>query len=196
MTHHLSSGVQIKSRKGSSDMCLAYGALNNANIEVANKHGWTASCDIQHKTITFVSKTNDCLYFTLSSVEGDCTVCTVELSGIPAKNVAEVFPFIQEMMSINARISCLFSKQVQRYDAVQPLLDSLKPLQIIGLHVQHSNRNHDKTWMQIAGILKVPNTVCKSYDRFEKATQIPEGFNLNDATVFNTFATKYNMPTL
>lgn len=196
MIHRLSNGVQIKSKKGSSDMCLAYGACSNANIEVADKHGWTASCDLQHKTITCVNKATDGLYFILSSVEGDCTACTVQLSGIPAKNVAEVFPFIQEMMSINARISCLFSKQVLRYDAVQPLLDSLKPLQIIGLHVQHSNRNHDKTWMQIAGILKVPNTVCKSYARFATTSQIPKNCNLNDTTVFNKFATEYNMPTL
>ena len=48
----------------------------------------------------------------LSQIEGDCTACSLHSEYLTLEEVPQVFQMLQEYMSINARISCFFSKKI------------------------------------------------------------------------------------
>ena len=143
------------------------------------------------KTIMMKIPKNNC-HIRISSVWGDCTAAQAYLEGLQIEHVATIFTAIQEYMSINARISCLFTlkKDITELDA---WIKELKKFPIAGLHIQKSNREPDSTKYMISGILKVLNPIVNTYATFN--TEYPENHNNNDATKTNPLNIKYGLQT-
>ena len=128
----------------------------------------------------------------LTAVRGDCTACTAYLEYLQLKEVQQVFTIIQEYMSINARISCLFTIKKNRL-LLPEWIKELKKFPIAGLHVQKSNREPTSEMYMITGILKVPNPIIKEYKTFDK--EYPEKHNNNDVTKLNDINASLNLET-
>ena len=143
------------------------------------------------KTVTMSLPNSNCR-FCISSIHGDCTAAQAYLEGLQLENVSVMFTALQEYMSINARISCLFTlkKDITELDA---WIKELKKFPIAGLHIQKSNREPDSTKYMISGILKVLNPIVNTYTAYTEA--YPEKHDNNYAENVNQLNAKYGLQT-
>jgi len=128
----------------------------------------------------------------LTYLRGDCTSCTAYLEYLKLSEVAKMFTVIQEYMSINGRISCIFSLKKER-SKLKDWIAELKKFPIAGLHVQKSNREPDSDMYMISGILKVPSPIINSYVAYNK--EYPKEHNNNDVTSINALNAELNLQT-
>ena len=129
----------------------------------------------------------------LSQIEGDCTACSLHSEYLTLEEVPQVFQMLQEYMSINARISCFFSKKITLTEAPK-WIEELQKFPIVGLHLQKSNREPDSDMYMLSGILKVPNPIVISY--FAHTTSYPTDHNNNNLIKYNELNTKFKLQTL
>ena len=174
-------------------MGLPHGCYSTADKHFAARYKQTQVYESINniKTITIKIPKNSC-YFCISSIYGDCTAAQAYLEGLQLANVNVMFTALQEYMSINARISCLFTlkKDITELDE---WIKELKKFPIAGLHIQKSNREPDNTKYMISGILKVLNPIINTYDNFNK--EYPENHDNNYAEKVNQFNAKFGLQT-
>lgn len=164
-------------------MGLSYGCTSTADELFAKRHTITKiHVNAPENKQIIMPLPNSDLRIILADVHGDCTACTAYLEYLQLNEINKIFTIIQEYMSINARISCLFT--IKRSISVLPeWIKELKKFPIAGLHVQKSNRNPTSDRYIISGILKVPNPIINTYTTFK--TVYPEKHNNNDVTKLN-----------
>jgi hypothetical protein len=174
-------------------MGLSYGCNLTADELFAKRHKITEICigTMETKYIIMPLPKSD-LRIVLSNVHGDCTACTAHLEYLQLNEVNKVFTIIQEYISINARISCLFTIK-KNLSAVQEWIKELKKFSIAGLHIQKSNREPTSDMYMITGILKVPNPIINTYKTFN--TTYPTNHNNNDITKLNSINSSLNLET-
>ena len=164
-------------------MGLSYGCSTTADKLFAKRHkADTIHIDKIETRYTIMPLPKSNFRVDLASVRGDCTACTAYLEYLQLKEVQQAFTIIQEYMSINARISCLFTIK-QSLSVLPEWIKELKKFPIAGLHVQKSNREPTSEMYMITGILKVPNPIVNAYITFN--TQYPKNHNNNDVTKLN-----------
>ncbi len=174
-------------------MGLSYGCNTTADKLFAKRHKadtiYIHNIETQY---TIMSLPISNFRIDLTAVRGDCTACTAYLECLQLKEVQQVFTIIQEYMSINARISCLFT--IKKHRSLLPeWIKELKKFPIAGLHVQKSNREPTSEMYMITGILKVPNPVVNTYVSFDKG--YPKNHNNNDVTKLNDINASLNLET-
>lgn len=174
-------------------MSLPYGCSASADKHFATRYKQPQLYETVNnfKTITMrIPESTD--RFCITSILGDCTAAQVYLESLRIEHVAAVFTAIQEYMSINARISCLFTlkKDINELDA---WIKELKKFPIAGLHIQKSNREPNSTKYMISGILKVLNPIINTYDTFTE--KYPEDHDNNYAEKVNQFNAKFGLQT-
>ena len=174
-------------------MSLPHGCNGVADKHFAARYKQTQVYEATNniKTVTMKIPNSSC-NLCISSIYGDCTAAQAYLEFLQIHSVATVFTALQEYMSINARISCLFTlkKDITELDA---WIKELKKFPIAGLHIQKSNREPDSTNYMITGILKVPNPVVNTYTSWNM--DYPKNHNNNDATKINPLNSKYGLQT-
>lgn len=129
----------------------------------------------------------------LSPVYGDCTACTLYSEYLLPDVVNTVFKMIQEYMSMNARISCFFSKKIDKNN-IQTWLNEIQKFHVTGLHLQKSNREPDSNMYMLSGILKVTTPCINTYDQCN--TKHPSNYNYSDVTEFNKINSQFKLQTL
>ena len=174
-------------------MGLSYGCNPTADDLFAKRHG-TDKIYINKLEAVYTIMALPKPYFRvhLTSVQGDCTACTAYLECLQLNDINKVFTVIQEYMSINARISCLFTIK-QSLSVLPKWIKELKKFPIAGLHVQKSNREPTSEMYMITGILKVPNPIVNTYTAFDK--EYPKKHNNNDVTKLNDINASLNLET-
>ena len=174
-------------------MSLPHGCNSSADKHFAARYKQTQVYELTNsmKTVTMKIPNSSC-NFCISSIHGDCTAAQAYLEGLQLKNVNVMFTALQEYMSINARISCLFTlkKDIKELD---DWIKELKKFPIAGLHIQKSNREPDSIKYMISGILKVLSPLVNTYTVFSAA--YPESHNNNDATKINQLNSKHGLQT-
>lgn len=174
-------------------MGLPHGCNSIADKHFAARYKQTQVYEHTNNTKTVTMKIpNSACHFCISSIYGDCTAAQTYLECLQINNVSVMFTALQEYMSINARISCLFTlkKDIKELDA---WIKELKKFPIAGLHIQKSNREPESTKYMISGILKVLNPIINTYTSFGEA--YPKDHNNNDATKINQLNSKYGLQT-
>lgn len=174
-------------------MSLPYGCSETANKHFAARYKQTQvyvfAKDL--KTVTMKIPDSVC-HFSISSIYGDCTAAQAHLESLKIEHVATIFTAIQEYMSINARISCLFTLK-KDITELESWIKELKKFPIAGLHIQKSNREPESTKYMISGILKVLNPIINTYDIFTE--KYPEDHDNNYAVKVNQVNAKFGLPT-
>lgn len=133
------------------------------------------------------------LFFELCRVKGDCTAASLWSECVDKDSFFKYLPIVLEYLSVNARISCFFSRKVDKKD-IPYWLNELKKFHISGLHLQKSNRDPESNCYIITGIFKIPNPVINSYDKW--SGQPYDDHNHFDVTKFNQINSEFNLPTL
>lgn len=101
----------------------------------------------------------------IDEMYGDCTAATLYASCSSYEQVVKAFPAIIEFLSLNGRISCMFTIKTYK-DNVKAAKKALDCFPIIGLHIQRGNRSPEEGYYQLTGILKIPSPYVKGkYDR-------------------------------
>lgn len=134
--------------------------------------------------------------FILTRIAGDCTACVLAMDNMKLTNIHINFKNVQNLMSVSGRINAFFSKTIYSKDNVQAWIDKLKNFNVVGLNVQKSNRDPEKDWWQISGILKCPNPVVNDYTQLEALPANWSTHNSQDVTKYNELATLYKRPKL
>lgn len=174
-------------------MGLPYGCSSSADKHFAARYKQTQLYETTNNFKTITMKIPESKnHFCISSIYGDCTAAQAYLEHLQIEHVATTFTAIQEYMSINARISCLFTlkKDIKELDA---WIKELKKFPIAGLHIQKSNRKPDSTKYMISGILKVLNPIINTYTAFTE--EYPEKHNNNYAKNVNQLNAKFGLQT-
>lgn len=174
-------------------MSLPHGCNTVADKHFAARYKQTQVYESTHSTKTITMKIpNSSCNLCISSIYGDCTAAQAYLEFLQIHSVATVFTALQEYMSINARISCLFTlkKDITELDA---WIKELKKFPIAGLHIQKSNREPTSTNYMISGILKVLNPIVNTYTAYTEA--YPEKHDNNYAENVNQLNAKYGLQT-
>ena len=174
-------------------MGLPYGCSSSADKHFAARYKQTQLYETTNNFKTITMKIPESKnHFCISSIYGDCTAAQAYLEHLQIKHVATTFTAIQEYMSINARISCLFTlkKDIKELD---DWIKELKKFPIAGLHIQKSNREPDSTMYMISGILKVLNPIVNTYTAYTKA--YPEKHDNNYAENVNQLNAKFGLQT-
>lgn len=174
-------------------MSLPHGCNSTTDKHFAARYKQTQLYEATNsmKTVTMKIPDSNC-HFCISSIYGDCTAAQAYLESLRIEHVATVFTAIQEYMSINARISCLFTlkKDIKELD---DWIKELKKFPIAGLHIQKSNREPESTKYMISGILKVLNPIVNTYTAYTGA--YPEKHDNNYAENVNQLNAKYGLQT-
>lgn len=174
-------------------MSLPYGCTTVADKYFAAQYKQTQVYETTNniKTVTMKIPESNC-HFCISSIYGDCTAAQAYLEDLQLENVNVMFTALQEYMSINARISCLFTlkKDITELDE---WIKELKKFPIAGLHIQKSNREPNSTKYMISGILKVLNPIINTYTAFTE--KCPEKHDNNYAENVNQLNAKYGLQT-
>lgn len=174
-------------------MSLPHGCNSIADKHFAARYKQTQVYESTNNTKTVTIKIPESRYhFCISSIYGDCTAAQAYLEFLQIEHVATTFTALQEYMSINARISCLFTlkKDIKELDA---WIKELKKFPIAGLHIQKSNREPDSTQYMISGILKVLNPIVNTYTAYTEA--YPEKHDNNYAENVNQLNAKFGLQT-
>ena len=174
-------------------MSLPHGCNTVADKHFAARYKQTQVYESTNSTKTIMMKIpNSSCNLCISSIYGDCTAAQAYLEFLQIHRVATVFTALQEYMSINARISCLFTlkKDITELDN---WIKELKKFPIAGLHIQKSNREPDSTKYMISGILKVLNPIVNTYNAYTEA--YPEKHDNNYAENVNQLNAKYGLQT-
>jgi len=174
-------------------MGLPHGCSLVADGLFAKRHD-TDQVYMQNNTIRSVimSVKDVSCHMNLTYMRGDCTACTAHLECLQVDELPKMFTTIQEYMSINARISCMFTLKKQ-IKVLPEWIAALKKFPIAGLHLQKSNREPDSQYYMITGILKVPNPVINTYTTHN--SDFPSGHNNNDLTKLNEINKLFGLPT-
>lgn len=172
-------------------MGLPHGCATSADTAFAKRYGQEQVYKTTNSTTLIYLPIVNGTYMQLSAVYGDCTACTAYLEGMVSCEINKIFTAIQEYMSINARISCMFTLK-KHIKEIPQFLEELKKFPIAGLHLQKSNREPDSEYYMISGILKVPNPVINSY--VSHTTDFPKGHNNNDITKINEINKQFGLP--
>lgn len=174
-------------------MGLINGCTTKADKHFAARYKQTQVYESNNaiKTIIMKIPKSSC-NFCISSIYGDCTAAQTYLEYLDIKNVSTMFTALQEYMSINARISCLFTLK-KDITELEEWIKELKKFPIAGLHIQKSNREPDSTKYMISGILKVLNPIINTYDNFTE--KYPEDHDNNYAENVNQLNAKYGLQT-
>lgn len=174
-------------------MSLSYGCTSTADKHFAARYKQTQVHEYTNniKTVTMKIPGSNC-NFCISSIHGDCTAAQAYLEFLQIEHASTMFTAIQEYMSINARISCLFTlnKDIKELDA---WIKELKKFPIAGLHIQKSNREPNSTKYMISGILKVLNPIINTYTAFTE--EYPKNHDNNYAENVNQLNAKYGLQT-
>lgn len=174
-------------------MSLPHGCNTVADKHFAARYKQTQVYEATNyiKTVTMKIPNSSC-NLCISSIYGDCTAAQAYLEYLQIHHIATMFTALQEYMSINARISCLFTikKDITELDA---WIKELKKFPIAGLHIQKSNREPDSTKYMISGILKVLNPIVNTYTAYTEA--YPEKHDNNYAENVNQLNAKYGLQT-
>ena len=164
-------------------MSLPHGCTTVADKHFAARYKQTQVYESSNsiKTVMMTIPKSYC-HFCISSIHGDCTAAQAYLERLQIEHASTMFTALQEYMSINARISCLFTlkKDIKELDA---WIKELKKFPIAGLHIQKSNREPDSTKYMISGILKVLNPIVNTYTAYSEV--YPENHNNNYAENVN-----------
>lgn len=174
-------------------MSLPHGCNSIADKHFATRYKQTQVYESTNNTKTVTMKIPESNFpFCISSIYGDCTAAQAYLEFLQIEHVATMFTALQEYMSINARISCLFTlkKDIKELDA---WIKELKKFPIAGLHIQKSNREPDSTKYMISGILKVLNPIVNTYTVYTEA--YPEKHDNNYAENVNQLNAKFGLQT-
>ena len=134
---------------------LSHGAHEKADTFFKKK--W--NCLISNMSGKVVFTYLECV-FTLSEMYGDCTACTLYTGQSSLLTFSKILPMIIEYLSIQGRISCMITRHVHMKDIPEEL-ELLKKFNVLGLHVQYSNRSDKKETVQVSGILKITNPFVK-----------------------------------
>jgi len=174
-------------------MSLPYGCNTVADNHFAARYKQTQLYEATNsiKTVTMKIPNSNC-NFCISSIYGDCTAAQAYLECLRIEHAATIFTALQEYMSINARISCLFTLK-KDITEIEEWIKELKKFPIAGLHIQKSNREPNSTKYMISGILKVLSPIVNTYTSFGEA--YPKNHNNNDATKINQLNSKYGLQT-
>lgn len=174
-------------------MGLPHGCTKTADDLFAKRHG-AEQVYIQSNSISgVVMRVKDVgCHMDLTYMRGDCTACTAHLECLQLADIPKMFTIIQEYMSINARISCMFTLK-KSIKVLPEWIAALQKFPIAGLHLQKSNREPDSQYYMISGILKVPNPVINTYQAHDK--EFPAGHNNNDLTKLNEINKLFGLPT-
>jgi len=174
-------------------MGLCYGSSGLADEKFGQLHKLTSMTrlDSGKKHMYLQGSAVPC--FQIDEVLEDCTACTVVLGWTNLTYFEQVFKILQEYMSMNARISCFFSKKIHSSE-IEAWIKEFKKFPVVGLHLQKSNRNPEQDSYMLSGILKVPNPIVNTYDVW--ANEYPEGHNNNDLEKINELNAKFGLQTL
>lgn len=174
-------------------MGLPHGCSTSADKHFAARYKQTQMYESNSsmKTVTMKIPDSNCP-LCISSIYGDCTATQAYLEGLRIEHAATVLTALQEYMSINARISCLFTLK-KDITEIEEWIKELKKFPIAGLHIQKSNREPDSTKYMISGILKVLNPIINTYDIFTK--EYPKKHDNNYAENVNQLNAKYGLQT-
>ena len=174
-------------------MGLCYGSSGLADEKFGQRHMLTAMSrlDSCKKHMYLSGPAVPC--FQIDEILGDCTACTVVLEYTPKKDFEKVFKILHEYMSMNARISCFFSKKIYRSE-IEGWIEEFKKFPVVGLHLQKSNREPEKDTYMLSGILKVSSPIITDYTKWDK--EYPEGHNNNDLEKINELNAKFGLQTL
>lgn len=174
-------------------MGLPHGCSKNADALFAKRHK-SEQVYLQNNSTTsaVMAMADVSSHMHLTYMYGDCTACTAYLEGIRAEQIEKMFTAIQEYMSINARISCTFTLKKYLKD-IPAYLKELKKFPIAGLHLQKSNRESEKDYYQITGILKVPNPIINTYTVYDET--YPDNHNNNDLLAINKINAEFGLQT-
>lgn len=148
-------------------------------------------CD--HGRSTHILDPNTGTVLLLSGINGDCTAASLNSEHCEFQLFIEKIPMLLEYLSLNARISCFFSRNVHK-EQLESALEKLKQFPIMGLHVQKSNRDPYKATYMITGLLKVPNPYINNYNKW--GGEDYSHHNHLDSSKFNEVNQNYNLPTL
>lgn len=148
--------------------------------------------------------TNDLTYgqihignlFSLTKIPGDCTACVISMEHMSLANIGDNFKIATDIMSLSGRINTFFSKTIIGKENVADWIKKLQQFNVVGLNVQKSNRDPDRDWWQISGILKCPNPIINDYTSLESLPENWSKHKSNDVTKFNVQATLYKLPKL
>ena len=175
-------------------MGLPYGCTHQADQLFKDKWNLTELCT-SNKSIYFKGGPINKHHCTpsLSYINGDCTACSLHSEFLTPEEVPQVFQMIQEYMSINARISCFFSKKISLKEAPQ-WIKQLQKFPIVGLHLQKSNREPDSSMYMLSGILKVTNPFVNTYLSYN--LKYPTNHNNNDTSKYNELNSTFKLQTL
>lgn len=174
-------------------MGLPYGCNSIADKHFAARYKQTQVFESTNniKTVMMKIPKSNC-YFYISSIYGDCTAAQTYLGGLQIEHAATMFTALQEYMSINARISCLFTLK-KDITELEEWIKELKKFPIAGLHIQKSNREPNSTKYMISGILKVLNPIVNTYTPHTEA--YPKKHDNNYAENVNQLNAKYGLQT-
>lgn len=175
-------------------MGLPYGCTNYADEHFQEKWNLTRLSS-SNKNVYFKGGPITTAYCTpiLSQIGGDCTACSLNSEYLTLKEVPQVFQMLQEYMSINARISCFFSKKITLTEAPK-WIEELQKFPIVGLHLQKSNREPYSDMYMLSGILKVPNPIMNTYTAHN--TDYPTNHNNNNLLKYNKLNSEFKLQTL
>lgn len=173
-------------------MGLPHGCSKKADAEFAKRHNSDQVYLQNNSTMSAIMSMSGSPHLDLTYMRGDCTACTAYLEGLGANQIEKMFTAIQEYMSINARISCLFTLKKPLKD-IPAYLKELKKFPIAGLHLQKSNREPNNDYYQITGILKVPNPFIKTYTLHNET--YPDNHNNNDLSAINKINAEFGLQT-
>ena len=174
-------------------MSLPHGCTTKADKHFAARYKQTQLYESTNSFKTVIMEIpNSVCHFCISSIHGDCTAAQAYLEYLQIEHVAAVFTAIQEYMSINARISCLFTLK-KNITELDDWIKELKKFPIAGLHIQKSNRESCSTKYMISGILKVLNPIVNTYTPFDEAYS--KDHDNNYAENVNQLNAKYGLQT-
>lgn len=171
-------------------MGLAQGCYSNADTCFAQK--WKLTTCTKDGNSMLLRGDWYSAVIQLTNIPGDCTACTLYSEFLKPEEVEKIFQMIQEYMSMNARISCFFSKKIYK-NQINTWLKELQKFPIAGLHLQKSNREPGSDMYMLSGILKVPNPLINSYTAHNGV--YPDTHNHNDVTKLNDINKQFNLPT-
>jgi len=175
-------------------MPLPYGCTHLADDKFKLRHNLTSiASDEQERYVYFRGGSFNNIPIMISPMYDDCTSCTLVLGYLKPQHAKAAFTLIQEYMAISARITALFTKKVRKAE-IPKWLEALKEFQILGLHIQKSNREPDSDCYMITGMLKVPNPVVNDYNHWNQ--EYPSDHDLTVATKFNEVNKEFNLPTI
>lgn len=172
-------------------MPLKYGCTKNAETLFGKKFNLRMNPAGDGTAVHITLPSED--WFSLHCMYGDCTSAILYNEFLSENTLEEGFKTALRYLSISGRISCFFSRKVDKSN-LENTVAILRKFPIVGLHVQKSNRDRSDAYM-VSGILKVPSPhICQSYDKYYG--DFDEKHNMLDSEKFNEINKQLGLETL